>query len=69
MNITDRTFICSFCGDWRTSCSLCRTAPFRVALHYEKDQELAAERELAQIERSIRTEAEKSQETYFGEMK
>lgn len=29
MSCTDGSFECRLCGDWRTGCSLCGTAPLR----------------------------------------
>lgn len=57
MTVTDGTFVCALCGDWRTGCPLCGEAPLhdrRKEIAREERDRLFAEHELAQQERAIR---------------
>lgn len=60
--ITDGTFECELCGEWRTGCHLCGTAPLvdrREDIARDERHAREAEHELANQERSIRREAER----------
>lgn len=60
MSITDGSYVCGLCGEWRTACSLCHGAPLiRVRDTFQEDR--AAERELDQQSRAIRDAAAKRQ--------
>jgi hypothetical protein len=65
MSVTDGTFVCGRCGDWRTSCSLCQDAPIvidmRRSLAYEREQEIKADQEEREQEQCIRRSSEKRQ--------
>lgn len=55
--ITDGTFVCAGCGEWKTGCSLCGIATLidcRADIARKSREEFEAERELANQERAIR---------------
>lgn len=59
--ITDGTFTCALCGEWRTSCGLCLSPPLvdrRDEIAKAERSRREAEVELRQQERSIRAAAE-----------
>lgn len=59
--ITDGTFSCALCGEDRTGCNLCYTAPLidnRPRFEREKQAQRTADIELFNQERSIRKSAE-----------
>lgn len=61
MGLTDGSFVCALCGEWRTACGLCGEAPLLNARERRR-QEVAADRdadaELRAQERAIRRAAE-----------
>lgn len=62
MGITDGTYVCGLCGEWRTSCQLCYEAPMVDMRGKQYREKLAfdeAEKELANQERAIRRAADK----------
>jgi hypothetical protein len=57
MGLTDGTFVCGLCGDWRTGCSLCGEAPLRDRredIRREASDAFNAETEMRAQERAIR---------------
>lgn len=55
--ITDGTFVCAACGEWRTGCNLCGVAVLmdcRDEIARKSREEFEAERELSRQERAIR---------------
>lgn len=59
--ITDGTFVCQLCGEWRTGCALCVVAPLvdmRRQIERERREAVDGERELMLQERAIHRAAE-----------
>ena len=62
--VTDGTEVCAFCGEWKTGCGLCGSAPMRDMSNEIRKMEqdrIAGDAELAAQERAIRSAAEKRQ--------
>ena len=62
--ITDGTFVCGLCGEWRTGCSLCFEAPLvdmREAQRKQRSEEMEADAELSRQERAIRRAADRGE--------
>lgn len=61
MSITDGTFVCGLCGEWRIGCGLCGEAPLidmRAEIARKAAEERHAELEARQQERAIRAAAD-----------
>ena len=60
MGITDGSMVCGLCGDWRTGCALCGTAPLidrSAEIARAQREEREAETELWRQEQSIKRAA------------
>ena len=59
--ITDGTFICGLCGEWRIRCALCGSAPLvdiRDQIEAERIEQRKADGEMHSQEQAIRRAAE-----------